>query len=677
MSGSVKNITNGVNMMIATMQRMQTKTSKEMRVDKSLIATKQQIVTAESEINKAIEEATKSQNKFNNSVGNGSKRSKALLSTIKAVSDKYFSISNVKNLLYSTVGKGMEQQSMIDAISIRTGNKTQGLDIFDKVSKQALKYGQDVKASLLGTQLFMSNTMDPKKLEQINMLAMRLAKLNPTEGLSGASFSLKELMSGDYTSIAERFNINGSMLKDSQARKAGMQGDVDAFINEMSKLLDAQNMTSTAFEKMLDSPLAKWNRIVEIFKFKMASAGREVLSSIEPILNSLMTAFDSGTFDVFFNGLQAGLRVVSYLLSLAVDGAIGLIRTIQDGDPILIGVLAAIGTIILIQVIPALWAMATAAYAAIVPWLIMNWHIIAIAATIGILIGSAQNLGITFQVVVGFISGLFAGLYAYIMSNVALTWNTISSFAEFLINIFIDPVYAIQKLFYDLVTNFGSYMINMVRSTETFAGSFIKLMLGAVNGALKGLNWFIEKANDLLGTSFGTVDLINEDNIHAVSDSLQNMMNSIPVPTSNKGVVSIPRMHQKDIGAYAKKGYSVGYNTTDNVLKSIDGFLNGSKTPNTVSDQQYNLGGSNIIPDVDKVKEVGKIQDKVDISSEDLKLMRELAEMKTIQNFVSLEPTVQITAGDIREEADINKIVASIKTVLQEDIASSAAGTFK
>jgi len=79
---------------------------------------------------------------------------------------------------------------------------------------------------------------------------------------------------------------------------------------------------------------------------------------------------------------------------------------------------------------------------------------------------------------------------------------------------------------------------------------------------------------------------------------------------------------------------------------------------------------------LDKVGKVGKIEDKVDISSEDIKLMREFAEMKSIQNFVTLTPTVNVQTGDVRSEADIDTIVRRIEELLEREIASSARGVF-
>jgi hypothetical protein len=82
------------------------------------------------------------------------------------------------------------------------------------------------------------------------------------------------------------------------------------------------------------------------------------------------------------------------------------------------------------------------------------------------------------------------------------------------------------------------------------------------------------------------------------------------------------------------------------------------------------------IDKIDQVGEVGKIRDTVDISSEDLKMMRELAEMKSIQNFVSLRPSVRVQTGPISKDVDFDTVMAKIETVLTEQIASSAKGVY-
>lgn len=68
--------------------------------------------------------------------------------------------------------------------------------------------------------------------------------------------------------------------------------------------------------------------------------------------------------------------------------------------------------------------------------------------------------------------------------------------------------------------------------------------------------------------------------------------------------------------------------------------------------------------------------DQVDIPEEDIKLMRDLAEMNSIQNFVTLTPTVQVTTGDIHKEADVDTMIRRIEELMEREIQQSAEGVY-
>lgn len=80
------------------------------------------------------------------------------------------------------------------------------------------------------------------------------------------------------------------------------------------------------------------------------------------------------------------------------------------------------------------------------------------------------------------------------------------------------------------------------------------------------------------------------------------------------------------------------------------------------------MGGS--IDTVDKVNKT------VDVASEDLKVMRDLAEIQAISNMITLTPTVQMTTGDINSGADLDTIISRINRTLEEEFVSSAEGVY-
>ncbi|MBQ8299891.1 MAG: tape measure protein [Clostridia bacterium] len=78
--------------------------------------------------------------------------------------------------------------------------------------------------------------------------------------------------------------------------------------------------------------------------------------------------------------------------------------------------------------------------------------------------------------------------------------------------------------------------------------------------------------------------------------------------------------------------------------------------------------------DIGNVANVENIEGEVDVASEDLKLLRELAEQQYIQNYISNEPVVYVTTGDVHENADINTLIRGIGSVIREEIDSSMEG---
>lgn len=68
---------------------------------------------------------------------------------------------------------------------------------------------------------------------------------------------------------------------------------------------------------------------------------------------------------------------------------------------------------------------------------------------------------------------------------------------------------------------------------------------------------------------------------------------------------------------------------------------------------------------------VGKIKDDVDISDEDIKLLKDIAAREFLLNLTTQTPTVNVKFGDVRETADVKKIMETIEDMLEEAAATS------
>lgn len=88
------------------------------------------------------------------------------------------------------------------------------------------------------------------------------------------------------------------------------------------------------------------------------------------------------------------------------------------------------------------------------------------------------------------------------------------------------------------------------------------------------------------------------------------------------------------------------------------------------------FSGPGDIANVGKVGEVGKTKDDVNIADEDLKFVRDVAEMRYTQNLVTLTPQVVLSGVQISEKVDVDEVVRKIETKLEDEFVMAAEGVY-
>lgn len=266
---------------------------------------------------------------------------------------------------------------------------------------------------------------------------------------------------------------------------------------------------------------------------------------------------------------------------------------------------------------------ATVATIWLVKWMIAAWPVFAIIAGVTLLMVVLSKLGVTADQVIGFITGLFTAFYVSVHNQIAMIWNFIAAFVEFFANVFNEPVYSIKKLFHNLATS----------------------IIDAIYKIAEAIDW-------VFGSNLAS-------GLSSLQERLDNWLGEMP-----EGYKVIERMELLGLEEVLE-GYEMGEKFAKDINDALSGF-NGDDINNLLEKSL----------DIDRVGEVEKIRDTVDISSEDLKMMRELAEMRNIQNFVTLTPQISVQTGDIRETVDTQAVIASITDQLATELESSARGVY-
>ncbi|MNJ27390.1 hypothetical protein D3C77_218930 [compost metagenome] len=358
------------------------------------------------------------------------------------------------------------------------------------------------------------------------------------------------------------------------------------------------------------------------------------LSRITELVVLLTTYLQSDGVTNFLDGLAMGIsEAVSWMIQL-VEYAAQVFSFFSENWSLL-------G--------PIVWGLA-AAIAGLT--LAINWSTIAtrIAATAQALWNAIMNAN-PIVLIITLIASLILILYKLWTTNdnfvagVMRAWN-------FILNIFDQlPAY-----FWQLVE---WMMVPFIVWSQTIG----KLFDHVINNIINGINVILSLIDRVTGSTFA---LQGKFNMEDIAGKIADFAGTEKDEAYARAAKKAQERDQKLSDMMADRAANRAKQQADEEAKG------GPRGSSASLFSQTGVPAASI-DKVDKVGSVGKIEDKVDISSEDLKTMRELAEMKSIQNFVTLTPTVSVSTGDINNGADLDSIISQIAVTLEEEIASSAS----
>lgn len=618
-------------------------------------AAAQRTLVIEEKLRGAIEANRHKQEQFNQKIRQGNNDAGDMANTIKGMLATYLTIAGTQKFL--------ELGDNIIGANTRLGLVNDGLQTQLELQQKVLKVANDTRASYLATAdlisklgmftegVFDDNTEMIKFAERFNKLLVasgtnavsrEIATLQMSQALGSGRLQGDELRSiSEAAPLLLKTLADGMGVARGELKQLGADGKltaeviVKAFENqgqEIDELFNKMPMTFGSAVTIMQNKVIEWIDIL--------TGVEGPFRTVTELVQDLTVWMDSADGERFFREMARGI-------SIFADAVAATTRFVVDNMDMVQAVLVATGLVVAGLTIK--W---------IAMWVAAAWPVLAVVGAIAGVIYALDQMGLVGDSVIGFLVGSFYYLFAFIHNRVALVYNIFAALAEFMINGFIDPIYAVEKLFYDLAVSFWDYLYSMTRGVEDFAGSFVKVVLNGINEVIKGLNWLIEAISNIPGVDdIPQAKLIDTDNVHAASDGIKRMMDSLQAPTTDKNVLTIRRMEQMDLKGAYDKGYGAGAGVLEQAMSAMGG-LNGD------------------IANVDRVGSVGSIDDTVDISSEDLKIMRDLAEMKAIQNFVTLTPTVQVTTGPISKDVDVDEVIRRIEDVMDEEIESSAQGVY-
>lgn len=435
------------------------------------------------------------------------------------------------------------------------------------------------------------------------------AMLQLTQALSSGVLRGEELNSVlEQTPIVARTIAEYMGVSIGEMRDLASEGAITADVVKNAMFAAAEE-TNAAFEAM---PLT-WGQVWNM-------AGNIALQALQPVLD--MISWGANNLDILAP------------IVLSVAAAIGVLVVTINGA----------------RMATAAWTAAQQLLNLVMSANPVGLVIAGIALLIGALyagVAAINDLTGSSVSATGIITGTFAAMGAMILNTSIIPMqNQFANFANFIGNLFNDPVAAVQVLFLDMATN----ILSMIATVASGIESLINAIPGMEVDITSGLEGF-------------------RDNVAAMSRQVKD---------ASDWTEYVKGWDYIDPTEAYMSGYNWGANLNLGDSLGLGSLLGGNDTTGGYSPASI-PGYDDIAGAIDGVgKDVKGIKKSVDLSNEDMKYMVDLATRRYVNNvnLTSQTPVITINGANTgRTKEDREALADAIALVLAEQIAAGAAST--
>lgn len=213
------------------------------------------------------------------------------------------------DFLSDSIHTAATQQVQQTTFQSLMGSQQLGSDLYQYVSAYAQKSALDRENVASATTSFLAYTKDINQLQQLLDLTQRLYMFNPAQGAEGATFALKEVLSGQTMSLRNRFNMTG--ISADTIKKNFEKGDISSTISyldkEFNKFGATQDVVSANFQSLtVQASLFKTNLMSAI-----GDQSNGAVSNLSQTFQQLNQDMDAGKFQPFFSLMATGTSNVA------------------------------------------------------------------------------------------------------------------------------------------------------------------------------------------------------------------------------------------------------------------------------------------------------------------------------------------------------------------------------
>lgn len=615
------------------------------------------------------------QGRFNREIEEGTQQADGLMNAIKGAVAAYVSIQSV--------GKGLgisdELTQTIARLNLMNDGAQTTQELFDKIYLSA----QQTHSPLMET-------------------ANAIAKMGNN---AGAAFSGNDELIAFMEQVNKQFVIGGAsateqsnaMMQLSQAMASGaLRGD------ELNSILDAApgiartieesmgwaegsiksyaeegKVTAEVVKSSLLNMADETNAAFESMPITFSQATTDFVSTsqraFQPVLQRLNDIANSQAFQTFVNGAIEAMATLANILLNIFDLVATVGSFIADNwsiiSPIIYGVIGALAVYAVYQgitatataiVTAAQWAWNAAMSASPLTWIIML--IIALIAIIFAVCNAIAKLtGIAnsgFGVIIGGVNVViqFFKNLGLTVANIALgIGNAIAALASNMMTAFHNAICSVQSWFYNLLSTALSVIAGICEALNKLP--FVEFDYSGITSAADD---YAAKAAEAAG---------NKDDYKSISDAFNDGFNTFDAfqdgwasDAFNAGAA------WGDGVADAVSNFSLSDLIGGTDIPNVDGYTSGFSDAIASSGMGDNIGSI--------AGDTGAIKDAMDITQEELKYMRDIAEQEAINRYTTAEIKVDMSGmqNTVNSGDDIDGFMTKLTDSVNEAVDNMTEG---
>lgn len=629
------------------------------------------------------------QGRFNQEISAGTQQANELTNTIKRVVAAYVSIQ--------TVGKALNISDELVQTTSRLNMMNDGVQTTAELVNMVYAAAQDARGSF--SQMadvvarFGNNAKDAfSSSEEVVAFADLIQKQMTIAGASTQEAANAELqLSQALGSGVLRGDELNSIFEQAPNLIQNIADYLDVPIGKIREMAAdgelSADVVKAAIFSAADDINSKFNEMPMTWGQMWQSMQNTALIAFQPVLQRLNDLANSEAFQTFIQGAIEAMATLANILLNVFDLAVSIGTFIGDNwsiiAPIIYGVIAALGAYLaimgIVNAITAISAAIDATKAAADAlaagqtflWTVqqyglnaalaacpITWIIVLIIALIAIIFAVcnaiAKMTGIAnsgFGVITGGVNVViqFFKNLGLTVANIALgIGNAIAALASNMMTAFHNAICNVQSWFYNLLSTALSVIEGICAALNKLP--FVEFDYSGISSAADD---YAAKASEAAG---------NKEDYQSISDAF------------NEGFTTFDAFQD----GWASDAFNAGAAWGDGIADKVSNFslsdvFGQTDIPNVgdytsgFNDAIANSGVGDSIGNIDD--NTGKIKDSLDVTEEDLKYLRDIAEQESINRFTTAEVTInQTNNNNVSSDTDLDGFITALDDAMGEAI---------